>query len=351
MRLSGIHAFAIGLLVTTSAGCPDSDATPPADTGATDSTASDAGSDTATAPDTVAVETMDDTHATDTPNTDDTATPADTSPIQRIGWCITQFPPFIDAAPGASSGPVYGRVFVAGITDGADQGDPKLEGQLGFAPDDGTATFPDGWTWVDGADARKVDANREFEASFTTPSNDGTYRYAWRFRYDNGPWVSCDRNGTDDGFDAGDTGVLTVRTPLPEWCRVQFPTDPIAIVAGETTPVLYGRVFAPGRTGDGHDGAANIVSEVGFGPRGSVPDDSWTWIPGTFHMVVDNGIDGQRTNDEHRATLTPPAGTWDWAWRFRIAGFDVWRTCDTVGNPTYQPAAAARLDVTPAPSR
>lgn len=269
----------------------------------------------------------------------------------RVAWCVLQHPPGLDSAPGAEIGPIYGRVFVAGLTDVAREGNAalaSLEGEVGIGRDDGTEADPGLWTFRPAENARSVDANHEFETRLTAPSEDGVWRYAYRFRVGNDqPWTYCDLNGTDDGFSRGDTGVLSVVTPRPSFCRIQFPTGAIRLTTGDTTPSLYGRVFAEGLTGEAAAEPTVIVSEVGYGVPGSTPGDTWSWSSGAFNVHAENGIDGQLTNDEHVGALAfGLAGTYDWAWRFRIAPFSAWRYCDTEGNDTYQPGAAGRIVVT-----
>lgn len=269
----------------------------------------------------------------------------------RVGWCVLQHPPGFDSAPGAEVGPVYGRVFVAGLTDVPRDDNPalaSLEGEVGLGRDDGSEQDPSLWTFRPAENARSVDANHEFEARLPAPSEDGVWRYAYRFRVGvDAPWTYCDLNGTDDGFSRDDTAVLTVVTPRPSFCRIQFPTGVIRLTTGDTTPSLYGRVFAEGLTGEAAAEPTVIVSEVGYGTPGSTPGDAWSWSSGAFNVHVENGIDGQLTNDEHVGALAfGTAGNYDWAWRFRISPFSAWRYCDTEGNDTYQPGAAGRIVVT-----
>jgi hypothetical protein len=271
-----------------------------------------------------------------------------------VSWCALQHPPSLSAAPGRGAGVVYGRVHVPGFTDVPRDSLPdlsSLEGELGWAPENGAAN-EDRWTWTSGLNARAVDANHEFEAVLASPSSEGLFRYAWRFRTSQGaPWTLCDLDGSDDGFDPLDAGQLTVAAPRTGWCRVQHPTDELLMTAGETTERLYGRVFAEGLTGDARRGAVtDVESQVGYGPRGSTPDADWTWVAGAFNVAVDNGLDGTRSNDEHVATLTVPnPGTYVWTWRFRVAPDGPWRVCDLAGADPADPAALPRLTVVSAP--
>jgi hypothetical protein len=248
---------------------------------------------------------------------------------------------------------VFGRVFVDGLTNAPRDGAPGLDalvGEFGVAPAEDLSEAS--WTWRPATNARSVDANHEFEAPLTAPATEGVFRYAYRFRaHAEAPWTRCDLDGSDNGFDSAVTGLLTVASPRTAWCRIQYPTDEILMAAGETTERLYGRVHAPGLTGDSRTGPPEAIeSQVGYGPRRTTPDDSWTWAPGAFNVSVDNGIDGLRTNDEHVATLTVQTpGTYAWAWRFRVTPGGPWRTCDLNGGDPVDPAALPALTVVNAP--
>jgi hypothetical protein len=270
-----------------------------------------------------------------------------------VGWCVLQHPAALSARPASEAGVVFGRVWVAGMTDVPRDGVTgleALEGELGWGLE---GTLPDAaWTWVKGVNARQVDANHEFEATLAAPGTEGTFRYAWRFRASaEAAWTTCDLDGSENGFTPEAAGQLTVSAPRTAWCRIQYPTDELLMTAGETTERLYGRVYAEGLTGDGRRGAVtDVTSEVGFGPRGSTPDGSWTWVAGDFNVVVDNGVDGARTNDEHVGTLTVATpGTYAWAWRFRVAPDGPWRLCDLAGGDPVDPAALPQLTVVNAP--
>ncbi len=354
------HPLALVLSAAAIAACgetsrPMPDAAPAADLPRQDAeTPSDPLDASPDAPD-EATAPPDTSAAGDSATTDDGAAPETSAPT--VSWCVLQHPPALAAGPGAEAGVVFGRVFVDGVTNAPRDGatvPAGLEGALGWAPigEGDAAPADDAWTWTPGVNARAVDANHEFEATLTAPRAEGRYRYAWRFRATpEGLWTRCDLDGTDTGFDPQQAGLLTVTAPRPAWCRVQYPTDAILMTAGETTERLYGRVFAEGLTGDGRRGAVtDLMSEAGYGPRGSVPDAGWTWVAGAFNVVVDNGLDGARTNDEHVATLTVPnPGTYAWTWRFRVAPDGPWLTCDLNGVAPADAAALPPLTVVNAP--
>ncbi len=269
------------------------------------------------------------------------------TPKPAVGWCNLQFPTALILAPGQTSETLYGRAFVAGVTDvggpGADY-PIVMEVGVGNAPDAAD------WTWSAATFARDVGNDDEFEATVMAGAA-GDYRFAFRARNADGDWSYCDATGLADGFAVADSGTLTVVVPpvvVPDYCRIQFPTEPITLGSGAEVEV-FGVVYVPDITGETGSASPAVFSSVGYGPSGSTPDDSWTWTPGSFNVHVDNGF-GQLTNDEHRALLGGDVpGSYAWAWRF---AFDDgtgpnWRYCDRAGSTSYDPALAGVLTITP----
>lgn len=121
------------------------------------------------------------------------------------------------------------------------------------------------------------------------------------------------------------------------WGNLQWPpsvTDP----ACESGLGFYGQVWMDGVTPGGGPGAG-ITAELGFGPVGSTPDASWTWLPADFNLDVGN-------NDEYVvwATFYLPFGTYDYTFRYQYDGDAGWyyaaergtaeftAVCGAVGN-------------------
>ncbi len=137
-----------------------------------------------------------------------------------IGFCRLQYPPTIVDVAGATA-TVFGRVYVAGLTDasGVDDLDPRLLAQVGV----GTGADPAAWTWTDatanaayGPGSPSYEANNdEYQGTLTVSGAPGaTQSFAFRFSGDAGKtWTYCDTgNGSSDGFDA--PGALTVAAPF-----------------------------------------------------------------------------------------------------------------------------------------
>ncbi|MFO0744999.1 MAG: lamin tail domain-containing protein [Myxococcota bacterium] len=146
-----------------------------------------------------------------------------------IDWCRLQAPESASLAAGGSV-TVYGRVYVAGITDVDQTGNDasaSIQAAIGVGPSAG-AFDPSAWTWTPaapnagyGTGSPAFEAhNDEYQASLAAPATAGSYRYAFRFSGDHGAsWSYCDLNrgaghdGIEDGFDPADAGALTVTSP------------------------------------------------------------------------------------------------------------------------------------------
>jgi hypothetical protein len=134
-----------------------------------------------------------------------------------IDFCRLQAPLTISETEGTAV-TVYGRVFVAGLTDQNTAGnDPNalVVAALGYGTD---GSLPDTWTnwtaampnagYVTGAPGFEPN-NDEYQATFNVPPAAGSpYDYAYRFSGDGGTtWVYCDSNG--EPFASADAGQMT----------------------------------------------------------------------------------------------------------------------------------------------
>ena len=133
-----------------------------------------------------------------------------------IDFCRLQHPPFVEA-PSGSAVDVYGRVWVAGVTD-VDQTSndptPGLVGYVGYGPDNSSPS--DNWTWTTSIPNPNYIADSEssldeYKAVLTLPES-GEYDFAFRFSGDNGnTFTYCDLNeGSANGYSPADAGQLTV---------------------------------------------------------------------------------------------------------------------------------------------
>jgi hypothetical protein len=141
-----------------------------------------------------------------------------------IGWCRLQWP-FAFSGPAGGLFDVYGRLYVAGLTEltpGIDAS-PKIVAEAGYGPA-GSPASDAAWQWTRGAAnggynglAGSGEANNdEYFATLTIPTG-STFDFAFRFSGDSGAtWTYCDLNagpgsdGAEDGYQPGNAGELTV---------------------------------------------------------------------------------------------------------------------------------------------
>ncbi len=257
---------------------------------------------------------------------------------RSIDWARLQYPES-HTGPAGSDFTVYGRVLVTGVTDSPGQGSGvTAEAGVGLA----TEGVED-WSWTSaGFNLDAGPNNDEYVATVPLPATPAVYRFAYRFRLLAGAWSYADLDSTDDGFDVGDAGILTVEAvppPAVDWCRLEEPPT-IQIGPGETSPVVTGRVYEAGLTETADP--AGLEAELGVGPNESEPaEPGWTWGQATFDSHQGN-------NDQYRATLVAPdapGAFFDYAFRFRLTAGGDWLYCDLDGSAIggYSDAQAGSL--------
>jgi len=138
-----------------------------------------------------------------------------------IDFCRLQFPETIAELEG-STVDVYGRLFIAGLTDlsGVNDPAPEVIGTVGYGPDATDPAVDPGWTWSEGVPNPTYDPaapgyepnNDEYVASLSVPSPPGDYDYAFRFSGDGGTtFTYCDGQpaGSSDGYQVANAGQMT----------------------------------------------------------------------------------------------------------------------------------------------
>lgn len=148
---------------------------------------------------------------------------------------------------------------------------------------------------------------------------------------------ACGANVTANG---------TGRADELDYCNIQFPLS-LSVMAGQTTPLIYGRVYEAGIT-DPAGADSSILGEIGFGPDNVNPSSQsgFTFVPATFNQQYGN-------DDEYQASFIAPstAGAYRYVVRFSSNGVS-WTYCDTNGagsNPglTFELQHLPLLTVTP----
>jgi IPT/TIG domain len=139
------------------------------------------------------------------------------TPPQEVDWCSYHYPHDTTFAVDATSELIFGRVFVAGVTEGSGEG-ANITGQLGYS-DTGLdpQTNPGDWTWVDASYNTSVDgliqddlSNDEYMCTLNI-SVALNYKLAYRFSRDSGTtWSYCDKDGLGNGFDTSLLADATV---------------------------------------------------------------------------------------------------------------------------------------------
>jgi hypothetical protein len=103
---------------------------------------------------------------------------------------------------------VYGGVYMSGIT-GSGTASSSIQGQMGFGA---VGTDPSTWTqWIDAAfvEPPLPTTYDEYSVNFSAPAL-GSYDYAYRFRYNGGPWTYGDADSSANGYNYDQAGRMTV---------------------------------------------------------------------------------------------------------------------------------------------
>lgn len=244
-----------------------------------------------------------------------------------IDQCRLQFPLSLTSRQGVVAGTVYGRVLSRGVTEAAGAG-PGIEAQLGLGVFSTLPSDPS-WSWVPATyNLEATGGFEEWQADLVGPAP-GAWSYAYRFRYQGGPWTYCDSDPSDGQVVAAQLGALTAQAASFKAiaaCKLQFVSG--AAVASGSPLTAYGRVRVPGFSEDA-GATPGLRGEVGVGTAGSNAsvDPAWGWAPASFNVdVFDAG------EDEWQATFTP-AYTGSRAVSFRFAVEDGgWTYCDQNGS-------------------
>ncbi len=131
------------------------------------------------------------------------------------------------------------------------------------------------------------------------------------------------RSSASPGFACG--VPVANETGLPaeaDYC-VAYVAAPLSLMAGSTSPTLYGRVYEAGLTGLGA-APAGVRGQVGYGPATVNPEyGGWTWSDATWARSV-----GGQDDEFQAGFIAPAAGTWRYGWRFSVDGGASWTYCD-----------------------
>ncbi len=245
----------------------------------------------------------------------------------QVGWCklggeVVAPPDSLHLKEGAAGTTIYGQVYTKMITDSAGAG-AGIHGQLGYGAqgsDPATA-----WTWIDATYNRDTGSgsNDEYQAVLPVPAA-GNYSFAFRFSLGTGPYLYCDADGSDNGFDASQYGAMQVTPVGIDWCNLQYPSA-LALKEGQGSGMIYGWVYGQGVT-EATGAGPLLAAQVGYGPQGSNPDPTWSWFSASYHMEEANGRE-----EWQGAFPAPDAGSYSYTFRFNYDG-GAYVYCDLDGT-------------------
>lgn len=309
----------------------------------------------------------------------------------KVNWCVIQSPKGVNSEISDTPVTVYGRVYVAGITEQNGE-QTQIQGQLGYVASD-TIAFPIDdtvFTWVAGIYNETCTGcgnNDEYNAMMPL-STAGNFRYLYRFSVDNGKnWSYCDQNGVVenetfspgiatvteanspcDGVTCDDHGTCSVdndaavcnceagyhmttdpagceknAAPKVEWCKLISPTDITVYTDDSVTVPVYSEVYIPTITTVATEGTT-VIAQQGFieGEISGLTDQDITWVDAVFsqqkfganHEYIYNW-----TYDKNFESAT----TVEYVYRFSADSGQTWSYCDTTG-PIVEDAVEADIN-------
>lgn len=263
---------------------------------------------------------------------------AGTLTVETVGInsCKLQFPTALTSYEGRATEPTYGRVFVQGVTEATGAG-AGIEGQVGYGPP-AVAPSDAAWQWSFSSLFNVDDpgGGDEFRQNILGPVP-GTYGIAWRFRIAGGAWTYCDLDGSDNGIQEAQLGVLTALPFDVTECVLEATNQNQTVLPATTSQPYTALVTIPTLT-DGPNQGSGAIVQIGSGPVGSTPSTWTNWTAATYR-------DDATQADRYEATLTSPAspGSVEVAFRVQVNGRP-FVYCDRDGMQNgYQSAQAGRL--------
>ncbi len=153
---------------------------------------------------------------------DVTPTPTPTPVPFSIDWCNLDRPSSTTTTAGTPTESIYGQVLINGVTaaDGATTG---LVAELGWGiPIDDPTLWGN---WVPATFSGDVGNNDEFVGTITE-TVPGVYGYAYRYQWETGPGCYGDLDGSTNGIQLDQLGVLVVQSaPTPTETPTPTPTE------------------------------------------------------------------------------------------------------------------------------
>lgn len=214
---------------------------------------------------------------------------------------------------------IYGRAYIEDLT-GQPAQTPGLNAWIGYNAENTDPATWTGWSvWTVAQYVGPAGNNDEFIGDLgLSIGSAGTYYYATRFAYNEGPYVYGGFSASGGGPWNGTTnvsGVLTVTDPIPDpdfnWVNLQFPGS-ATIEPGENLDV-FAQAYIEGVTGQASP-APGVSAWIGYSASNTNPTGWTNWFPATFNGPAGN-------NDEYLTNLgqyITSEGTYYYASRFRL---------------------------------
>ena len=238
-------------------------------------------------------------------------------PSGLVDWCNLQYPLSTQVAAGEETELIFGRVFLEGSTPGSGQGGGII-GQVGYGTLGTEPSTDTGWEWRDVVYNMSVDglvpgdlANDEYMGTLLIDT-EGDFSYSLRFSKDGGnSWLYCDGDGTDNGYDPSEAGVVTVVSS--ETLRVDDVTQPRGTVLGGDTVTISGAGFQANATVTFGNEQAVIESVTADSIECITPSSESGFVDVTVtnpDSLSDTLTDGFEYI--HASTINPDGDSTDW---------------------------------------
>jgi len=128
-----------------------------------------------------------------------------------------------------------------------------------------------------------------------------------------------------DGGQSNEVEAVPAYDLSSAWFNLQWPPSIVHTISTSTrTENIYGQIWIDGVT-SAPGPTEGLMAQVGYGPDGATPDDSWNWEVMAFNADAGN-------NDEFVGSFLPDMlGTYDYVTRYSSDGARTWYYADLNG--------------------
>ena len=239
---------------------------------------------------------------------------------------------------------VFAQFYRRGSTEGTNRTDSKVSCWIGVTTNTNAIATNDltssDWIWTAASlNAGNNSGNDEYRLTYTNLAP-GTYQVVSRWQFDGGIFGYGGLNEDNAGGALGRTankvvggvtnqiaylpGSITVTAVSVGYAKIQFPTAPAPINAGDSFDVYF-QFYSGGVTeAAGAPTWAGVRAQLGYSTAGGNPAvaGAYTWVNAAWNAQM-SAPDGN--NDEYKGTLSGlAAGTYFYAVRFSVDGGVTW---------------------------